>query len=193
MPDGRGAGGRHVGRVAGARRCLRAERSRGAVSLRPLSLRRRETRAIVARRTRDAGGPGCHDRADSAGHARLAGHLPPPVGAREVGGDDRPHIGRPPRARARRWLERGGARGVRVRLPVARRAHGAARGAAGDRPPPVDRGLRDVRRAGITSSTTARLCPGRSSSRVRRSSSVATPSHGRSRSQSGSPTSTTRW
>ncbi len=118
---------------------------RRPVPLRPLPLGCRQARASFTRCDRDTGGAGGAHGADPPGHARLAGHLPPPVGAREVGGDDRPRVGRTGRARARRRVERGGARRLRLRVPSARHAHGAARGAAGDRPPPLDGGLGDVR------------------------------------------------
>ena len=108
-----------------------------------LSVIGRRERA-VARCDRDAGGTGGADGAHPAGDARLAGHVPASVGAREVGGDDRPRVGRTRRARARRRVERGRARRLRLRLSVARHAHGVARGTAGDRPPLVDRGLGDV-------------------------------------------------
>ena len=88
-------------------------------------------------------------------HARLSGHVPPRLRAREARHDRRPHLERPRRARPRRRLVRGRARGVRPRLPTAARAARRARPPARRGHPPVDERRRDPAEAGPATASVA--------------------------------------
>ncbi len=127
--------------------CRRDPRLRGALPLRPLRLARRQAGRRLARRLEhDQRAGGDHEHAP-AGHARLAGDLPPPVGPRSPGGHRRPRVRRPRRARPRRRLARG--RAPRARVPVrhAARSLRPPRRAVRDRPPLVDRGTVRLQRS----------------------------------------------
>ena len=168
LPDDRGPGRRHLAPVAGARAGVRGERRAGAVPLRPPAQPRRRGRARLARRVGDAQRAGrAHEHA-AARHARLPGHVPPPLRRREGRRGRRPRVGRARRARPRRGLERARARRLRLPVPAARPAHGDARRAARDRAPPVDRGAVLVRRRALPDRRARRAAEARPVHRTRR-------------------------
>ena len=184
LPDDRGSGGRHLGRLGAPRAADRGARARGALPLRSLhgdhpAGRRR------ARRVGDARGPRRDHESHPARHAGLAGDVPAPERARAHGGHGRPHLGRPRRGRDGLGLVRARARGAR--LPVPRRKGSASSSspsrsrsscAPGPRSASTTTGLR-------TGCATSRRFRGPSSSRIRRSSSAARSSRGSPRSPRG--------
>ena len=124
----RGPGGRDLGRLAGARRRLRAARHRDACSG-PTTTCPSSAAASAARST-----PGRRSTRSRAITPTLRlGTLVSPATFRhpselaKVVVTRRPRVGRARRARPRHGLARGRARGLRLPLPAARRAHADAR------------------------------------------------------------------
>ena len=135
--------------LALAQACERA-RDPDPVSLRPLpEPRRAASRARLARRLGhdQRARRGDHDAA--ARDARLAGELPPPLGAGQARRDRRPRVRRADRSRHRRRLARARARGVRVPVPPDGERDGRARGAAPGPDGPLGRGAVLVRRQAL--------------------------------------------
>ena len=98
----------------------RGPRLRRRLGLRPLPAHVRRGTGRDLRGDDDAGGAGGTDLAHPARAAGGRRDLPPPVGARRPGDDDRPRQPRPPRAVARRGVVRQGAPRARHPVPVDR-------------------------------------------------------------------------
>ena len=173
----------------------RAARLRRVLPLRPLPRRWATRRAARAhRRVGHAGRPGPRDQHDPARHAGDRGDLPASRPARDQRGAGRPDERRPGRARHRRRLVRGGARGVRHPVPRHRRAVRPARGAARHHHRAVgDADGRDFSYDGeaLPGRRLARRCRSRCSAKPPVHRSAAAARSGRPHWPRGTPTSST--
>ena len=135
-----------MGRLVRACRCVRTIRSPDALCRRPLHLDERRAGQGRPRRLDGHRRPGGAHLGSAPRHHGHSGDVSSARSARERGGDGRPHLGRPGRARAGVGVDGARAPGVRLSVPAPAGAPADARRAARDRASPVDRGTGHVQR-----------------------------------------------